>query len=268
MKTATGKDWPPNQSMDDYFKLATEDDVKYYIKNKQWDWPPYYINCIKEYFKKSAEEDATRNGTPAPKPEDIQKNVDQVLEMRKMFPVRIAINFYGDVFFKECIGSLKETKFIDEIVQTGYKGAELGENKDIVCGWDTKRTTTSTGVTQTNTRALKLRTLDPTTKKSSSEESIGFDKLPSLVKGFTFLKDGKTTNGEAATCDNFKQVPFKLGDGVSPFYQAFWGVPSSSMSSSLSSSTESTPSSINSSSSQDAAKVLKQIKTQLDSMPL
>jgi hypothetical protein len=215
------------------------------------------------------EERATSSGSPAPTPEEVQKELDKMLDLRARMPIRLVVNsVFAKIWFKDCIGPLKETKFIDEIVQTGYKGAELGENKDIKCGWDTKRTTTSTGVTQTNTRALMLRTLDPTTKNSSSEEVIGFDKLPSLVKGFTFLKDGKTTTGEAATCDNFKKVPFKLGDGVSPFYQAFWGTPSSSMSSSLSSSTESTPASINSSSSQDAAKVLKQIKTQLDSMPL
>lgn len=264
-KAATGQDWPPNQSIDDYFKYATEDDAKYYIKNKKWDWPPYYINCIREYFKKSMEEDATRKGTPAPKPEEIQKLVDQVLSgWQNRIPIRIAIMLLGPIFFKECIGPLKETKFINEIVQTGYTGAELGENKQVMCGWDSK----TTGNTTTSVKALKLMTMDPTTKRSSSEEAIGFDKLPSLVKGFTFLKDGKTTTGEAATCDNFRLVPFKLGDGVSPFYQALWGTPSSSMSSSLSSSTESTPASINSSSSQDAAKVLKQIKTQLDSMPL
>lgn len=262
--TVMGKDVPPEDIKRDYFKLATEDDAKYYIANGKWDWPSFYIDCFTKKIKKSAEDDAKTSGKPAPSSEDIQKKIDEGLDTwQKRLPIRVAVYpVYAKMLFEPCITDLKESQFLGKFM--GSPGITekivVGENKSLRCVNDYDRATNKW------TGSVNIITVDPATNQSTSEQT-SFDKIPSLVSGFKYLKDGKTVYGEDASCSNFTAVPFTLDNsGVSPFYQAFWGVPASSSSTS----TDSTPASVSSSSSSstDPTAVLKDMKAKLNSMSL
>jgi hypothetical protein len=249
------------------FKYATEDDAKYFIKNKKWEWPQYYFDCLKEGIKYGIDE-RVKAGVPAPTPEEIQTEIDKSLSnIAKNYQVGLPIramvsNPVFSRFFDTCLKPLKETQFIDKLEGASKEKITVGENKSLMCKLIGVTTNEPGKTTATYHMGLAIDTLDPATNKTTTEETT-FDKITSLVSGFNFLKGGKTTNGDAATCQNFREVPFELDDkGVSPFYQALWGIPASN---STSLSTNSQPATI--SSSDESTTVLRQIKKQLDSMP-
>jgi hypothetical protein len=244
-----------------YMNFATEDDAKYFIKNKKWEWPQYYIDCMMESKKTDRENYAKKNGKPAPDPAEIKKDVDSILERYQVaWPIKLAVTMVPDLF-GSCIESLKETEFINKLLGRSIEKITVGENKTLYCKGIHVTSKENPQMTSLHME-LAVDTLDPATKKTTDEE-IGFDKITSLVSGFKFLKGGKATNGDAATCQNFSEVPFELDNkGVSPFYQALWGIPANS---NTSLSTNSQPATI--SSSDESTTVLRQIKKQLDSMP-
>ena len=271
-KAAWKKNNPDQPDMTDQeaanlFKVATEDDAKYYIANGKWEWTPYFINCAIDGSKAQMEADAAKAGKPAPTPEELQKNTDEMnttMEFwQKMFSVRQILS--SPIFkqlFNSCIGILKESKFIKNISRNIMGQADrsdekiiIGDNKFLKCTHKQDQTTK-----QWNS-VLDINTMDPTTKVITREET-SFDKLPTLVSGFRFLKDGKTTDGTTpCNCNNIEQCPFALdNEGVSPFYQAYWGVPANSSASSSSASTAAA--------SGDQTAFLKNLKSQLNTMPI
>ena len=273
-KAAWKKNNPDQPDMTDQeaanlFKVATEDDAKYYIANGKWEWTPYFINCAIDGGKAQMEADAAKAGKPAPTPEELQKNTDEMnttMEFwQKMFSVRQILS--SPIFkqlFNSCIGILKESKFIKNISRNIMGQADrsdekiiIGDNKFLKCTHKQDQTTK-----QWNS-VLDINTMDPTTKVITREET-SFDKLPTLVSGFRFLKDGKTTDGTTpCNCNNIEQCPFALdNEGVSPFYQAYWGVPANSSASSSSASTAA------SAASGDQTAFLKNLKSQLNTMPI
>jgi hypothetical protein len=264
-KTAMTTDYTGDVT--EMFKYATEDDAKYFIKNKKWEWPQYYFDCMKEGIKKGIDEKAKAGG-PTPTPEEIQTQVDQTVNnISKNYQVGLPIRAIVSVptfsrWFDTCLKPLKETQFIDKLEGISKEKIIVGENKSLMCKLIGVTTNETGKTTSTYHMGLAIDTLDPATNQTTTEET-SFDKIKSLVSGFNFLKDGKTTNGDAATCQNFRDVPFELDNkGVSPFYQAFWGIPASNT---TSLSTNSQPATI--SSSDESTAVLRQIKKQLDSMP-
>ena len=107
-------------------------------------------------------------------------------------------------------------------------------------------------------------TRDPTTHTNTHVET-SFDQLPTLIPGFKYLKDGKTTDG-TKDCDcgtiSVGMCPFSLDGSVSPFYQSFWGTPTGLATSG--SPTDSTPASVSDSS---AKSLLIKIKGELNAIP-
>jgi len=273
-KAAWKKNNPDQPDMTDQqatglFRTATEDDAKYYIANGKWEWVPYYINCAIDGGKAQMEADAAKAGKPAPTPEELQKLTDQTntgIEFwQKKAPIRA---FLSSPMFKQmfnsCIGILKESKFIKNISRNIMGQAKddekivIGENKFLKCDLKQDQTTK-----QWN-NVLNINTMDPTTKVVTREET-SFDKLPTLVSGFRFLKDGKTTDGTTpCDCNTIEYCPFTLdNEGVSPFYQAYWGVPANSSASSSSASA-----SASAGASGDQTAFLKNLKSQLNTMPI
>ncbi len=270
-KAAWKKNNPDQPDMTDeqatgLFKVATEDDAKYYIANGKWEWVPYYINCAIDGGKAQLEADAAKAGKPAPTPEELQQFTDKSnagMEFwQKMAPIRqILSSPMFKQMFNSCIGILKESKFIKNISRNIMGQAKddekivIGENKFLKCALKQDQTTK-----QWNS-VLDINTMDPTTKVVTREET-SFDKLPTLVSGFRFLKDGKTTDGTTpCNCGNIDQCPFALdNEGVSPFYQAYWGVPANSSASSSSASAGGA--------SGDQTAFLKNLKSQLNTMPI
>ena len=259
-----------DQKVASLFKVATEDDAKYYIANGKWEWTPYFINCAIDGGKAQMEADAAKAGKPAPTPEEVQKNTDEMnagMEFwQKMAPVRQILSSPWKQLFNSCIGILKESKFIKNISRNIMGQADrsdekivIGDNKFLKCTHKQDQTTK-----QWNS-VLDINTMDPTTKVITREET-SFDKLPTLVSGFRFLKDGKTTDGTTpCNCNNIEQCPFALdNEGVSPFYQAYWGVPANSSASSSSASTAASAAAA----SGDQTAFLKNLKSQLNTMPI
>ena len=248
------------------FRVATEDDAKYYIANGKWEWTPYYINCVIDAAKAKMEEDAAKAGKPAPTEEELGHVRNQATAginmWQKMAPIRAILGSpMLKQMFDSCIGILKESKFIKNISRNIMGQAKddekivIGDNKFLKC--DIKQDQT----TKQWHNVLNINTMDPTTKAVTREET-SFDKLPTLVSGFRFLKDGKTTDGTTpCDCSNIEQCPFALdNEGVSPFYQAYWGVPANSSASSSSASTAAA--------SGDQTAFLKNLKSQLNTMPI
>ena len=259
-KTANGTDIRED-NMPFLYKSASEDDAKYYISNGQWEWPSYYTNCINDSMRKALVDDAAKNGKPPPTEEEIQKFIDmranpkrlQQTSIRQMLASPMSLK----MMFNTCIGTLKEAIFIGKMMWpfNAMGGGEAGEittkdNGTIKCA--------PKAVPGSATKVVLMKnSLDPTTNQSTSVET-SFDQLPSLVAGFNYLKDGKISDGSApCDCNNFTMCPFSLDDqGVSPFYQAYWGTPSATGSSSGASVSDS-----------NAAQMLSKIKGELNAIP-
>ena len=238
--------------LDRFFNLATEDDAKYYISNGHWEWPSFYTNCINETIRKNMADDAAKNKKPAPTEEQIQQYMKMIADPKKLQqePIRGALMnpIQKKMLFSSCIGSLKESSFLNKMMwPLNIMGGGTGQittkdNNTIKCA-------PSKFVPGSDTKILLTTySIDPTTKQSTSVET-NFDQLPSLVSGFKYLKDGKISDGTTSCdCNNFSMCPFSLDEGgVSPFYQAYWGIPSSSESSTLSSNNSLSPSNLSSS---------------------
>jgi hypothetical protein len=261
-KTANGTDIP-DALLSKLPAFASEDDAKYYISNGQWEWPSYYTNCINDSLRKALVDDAAKNGKPPPTEEEIQKFIDGRAnpKMLQQTPIRGVLGspMSLKMMFNTCIGTLKEAIFIGKMMWPfNAMGGETAE----------KITTKDNGTIKCAPKAvpgsatqvvLMKRSIDPTTNQSTSVET-SFDQLPSLVTGFNYLKDGKISDGSApCDCNNFTMCPFSLDDqGVSPFYQAYWGTPSAGSSSSMSGASVS---------DSNAAEILTKIKTELNANP-
>ena len=259
-KTANGADIR-DREMPAVYKLASEDDAKYYISNGQWEWPSYYTNCINDSLRKALVDDAAKNGKPPPTEEEIQKFIDERANPKRLqqSPIRqmLASPMSLKMMFNTCIGTLKEAIFIGKMMWPfNTMGGEAGkittkDNGTIKCSPKT------VPGQQVSTIVLMKHSLDPTTNQSTSVET-SFDQLPSLVAGFNYLKDGKISDGSVpCDCNNFSMCPFSLDDqGVSPFYQAYWGTPSATGSSSGASVSDG-----------NASQMLSKIKGELNAIP-
>jgi hypothetical protein len=263
-KTANGTDIREG-AFPAVYKLASEDDAKYYISNGKWEYPSYYTNCINDSLRKSLVDDAAKNGKPPPTEEEIQKFIDARTDPKRMqqtqqTPIRgiLANPMSLKMMFNICIGTLKEAIFIGKMMwpfnAMGGGGGEITtkDNGTIKCA--------PKAVPGSATKVVLMKnSLDPTTNQSTSVET-SFDQLPSLVAGFNYLKDGKISDGSVpCDCNNFSMCPFSLDDqGVSPFYQAYWGTPSAGSSSSMSGASVS---------DSNAAEILTKIKTELNANP-
>jgi hypothetical protein len=259
-KTANGADITDAQ-LPFLYRSASEDDAKYYISNGKWEYPSYYTNCINDSLRKALVDDAAKNGKPPPTEEEIQKFIDTRADPKRLqqSPIRqmLASPMSLKMMFNTCIGILKETIFIGKMMWpfNAMGGGEAGEittkdNGTIKCA--------PKAVPGSATKVVLMKnSLDPTTNQSTSIET-SFDQLPSLVAGFNYLKDGKISDGSVpCDCNNFSMCPFSLDDqGVSPFYQAYWGTPSATGSSSGASVSDS-----------NAAEILTKIKTELNANP-
>ena len=181
----------------------------------------------------------------------------KVDDLPKSMPIRTYIPWLI-MFNAPCIKDLKETIFFHQLhpmPSTGQTNKEyldntykVDDNKYLFCKGSHPVTATWNSVTSKVDGT-------PTT----------YSEFPTLVKGFQFI----TPVSDFDVCDfqKMQTSAYSLDGSVSPFYSAFWGVPESN-SSSLLSTTNSTPSTTSSSSSDDPTAVLKQIKTQLNSMTL
>jgi len=238
-------------------KYVTEAEAQDFIKNLKWVWSDKILTCIKDASKQGLINAASEAGKPAPTDEEIAKMNTQVDDMPKSTPIRTYIPML--VFFNApCIKDLKETIFFNqlhprptpgqtdkEIIETAYK---VDDNKYLACQ-DKHPVTFS---------------WNSVTSKAESTPTK-YSEFPTLVKGFQFI----TPVADFDICDisENQKSAYSLDGSVSPFYSAYWGVPASS-SSSISSITNSTSAPVSSSSSDDPTAVLKQIKTQLNSMSL
>jgi len=249
---------------DNASKYVTEAESQDFITNLKWTWPDKILTCVKDASKQNAIDAASKAGKPAPTDEEIAKMNTQVDDMPKSTPIRTYIPMLI-MSNAPCIKDLKESIFFNqlhprptpgqtdkEMIEKAYK---VDDNKYLLCKGTDPNTASWNSVTS------KVEST-PTT----------YSEFPNLVKGFEFI----TPVADFAVCDTQKmqKSAYSLDGSVSPFYSAYWGVPASS-SSSISSTTNSTPlttlapvSSSSSSSSDDPTAVLKQIKTQLNSMSL
>jgi hypothetical protein len=262
-KTANGTDIP-DALLSKLPAFTTEDDAKYYISNGQWEWPSYYTNCINDSLRKALVDDAAKNGKPPPTEEEIQKFIDGRAnpKMLQQTPIRgvLASPMSLKMMFNICIGTLKEAIFIGKMMWPFNQMG--GEDKGKITTKDNgtiKCSPKTVPGQQVSTIVLMKHSLDPTTNQSTSVET-SFDQLPSLVAGFNYLKDGKISDGSApCDCNNFTMCPFSLDDqGVSPFYQAYWGTPSAGSSSSMSGASVSDG---------NASQMLSKIKGELNANP-
>jgi hypothetical protein len=239
-------------------KYVTEAEAQDFIKNLKWVWPDKILTCVKEAGKQNAIDAASKAGKPAPTDEEIAKMITQVDDMPKSIPIRTYIPMLI-MFNAPCIKDLKETIFFNQLhprPNTGQTNKEMldntykvDDNKYLFCKGSDPVTATWNSVTSKVDGT-------PTT----------YSEFPTLVKGFQFI----TPVSDFAVCDTQKMQTsaYSLDGSVSPFYSAYWGVPESN-SSSLLSTTNSTSAPVSSSSSSDdPTAVLKQIKTQLNSMTL
>ena len=266
-KTANGADISDTQ-LPFLYRFASEDDAKYYISNGKWEYPSYYTNCINDSLRKALVDDAVKNGKPPPTEEEIQKFIDTRADPKKLqqSPIRqmLASPMSLKMMFNNCIGILKEAIFIGKMMWPfNAMGGGAGEittkdNGTIKCA--------PKAVPGSATKVVLMKnSLDPTTNQSTSVET-SFDQLPSLVNGFNYLKDGKISDGSVpCDCNNFSMCPFSLDDqGVSPFYQAYWGTPSAGSSSSTTGSSSISGASV---SDGNAAQILSKIKGELNANP-
>ena len=242
---------------DNASQYVTEAEAQDFIKNLKWTWPDKILTCVKEAGKQNLIDTASKEGKTAPTNEDIDKMNTKVDDLPKSMPIRTYIPWLI-MFNAPCIKDLKETIFFHQLhpmPSTGQTNKEyldntykVDDNKYLFCKGSHPVTATWNSVTSKVDGT-------PTT----------YSEFPTLVKGFQFI----TPVSDFDVCD-FQKIQtsaYSLDGSVSPFYSAFWGVPESN-SSSLLSTTNSTPSTTSSSSSDDPTAVLKQIKTQLNSMTL
>ena len=243
-------------------KYVTEAEAQDFIKNLKWVWPDKILTCVKEAGKQQLIDTASKEGKSAPTDEEIAKMNTQVDDLPKSLPIRMYIPFLI-MFNAPCIKDLKETIFFHQLhpmPSTGQTDKEYLDNNTYKVD---------------DNKYLFCKGSDPVIASWNSVTSkvdgtpTTYSEFPTLVKGFEFI----TPVSDFDVCDfqKMQTSAYSLDGSVSPFYSAFWGVPASS-SSTFSSSTNSTPSTpsttSSSSSSDDPTAVLKQIKTQLNSMTL
>jgi hypothetical protein len=236
----------------------TEEDAQYFINNKKWNYSSQMINCLKEANRQTNTDTNKKQGKPPPTEEEINKGVDLYLSM---FPPRLLITMFipSNPTFLPCIKDNKESIFLQKLFTDSNTKDDLEKNYKI--------NDTDYLACDKIDNIPQMKSWDSATNTMKSTQ-VKYDQFPTLVKGFEFI----TPVADFAICgkDKIRNSAFSLDGAVSPFYQAFWGVPAgnSSTSTSTSSITESKPATITSTSNEDATKVLKQIKSQLDSMPL
>jgi hypothetical protein len=235
--------------------FITEAEAQDFIKNLKWVWSDKLITCYKDMAKKKQIDDASKAGKPAPTDEEIAKMMTQIDDMQKSMPAR-SIVFILMMLGSPCITDLKEFIFYKKIAG-GYstngisKEAleemyKIDDNKYLNCA----------------SNKPQISSWNSTTGKTESTPTT-YSEFPTLVKGFQFI----TPVADFNICNptQIQKSAYSLDGSVSPFYQAYWGVPSGSSSSST---TDSTSASVSSSSSDDPTAVLKDMKTKLNSMSL
>ena len=211
-------------------KYATEDEAKDFISNDgKWIWPYYYTNCIKDYFKQEFTDQAVKAGKPVPTDEEITQSADYIKNMKYLdkyynLPIRYILQFYATRIFSNCIGKLKESVFLNQLknerspdFDLNYK---LDDNKILACNREF-----SNGKSVSN---LTIYTKDASAKNKMSQIKTSYDQLPSLIKGFSFKGPVDSCN----LCEDSQSCPFSLNEdgSVSPFYNSFWGLSSSTLS--------------------------------------
>ena len=216
-------------SLSDLQNYATEDDLKYFISNGEWQYPSQMTQCITDFLTTTLTAQATKAGKPAPDPSQIQDFLNYINTsiVPRQLSLMGTIGFFFGACLNSCIASLKETVFIRQMVKFGFNTDSsvksiydldnqnyyrISENKYLTCDLSAK--------------APVLKSWNDTSKTVTTSPS-SYDQLPTLVKGFNFI----TPVDKFALCnmDGIQQSAFILDNqGVSPFYQGFWGVPANS----------------------------------------
>ena len=205
-------------------KYATEDEAKDFISNGEWNWPSYYTNCMKDSQKQNVIVDAVKAEKPVPTDEEIvqsdnHKNFIKMLSyFKRVGPIRQLLDNPSTPFFSNCIGKLKESVFLNQL--TYDRSYKLDDNKTLGCLYEF-----SNGKSVSN---LTIFTKDESAKNKMSKINTSYDQLPSLVKGFSF----KGPVDSCDLCGNVQSCPFSLNEdgSVSPFYNSYWGLSSSTLS--------------------------------------
>jgi hypothetical protein len=210
-------------------KYATEDEAKDFIENGKWIWPYYYTNCVKDYIKQTVTDQAVKAGKPAPTDEEITQSADYIKTIEAVdkyynLPIRYILQFFPTILFSNCIGKLKESVFLNQLKNQQSPNFDLNykldDNKILACNREF-----SNGKSVSN---LAIYTKDESAKNKISKINTSYDQFPSLVKGFSF----KGPVDSCDLCGNVQSCPFSLNEdgSVSPFYNSYWGLSSSTLS--------------------------------------
>ena len=207
----------------EFQKYATEDEAKDFIENGEWNWPSYYTNCIKDSFKQNIIDAAVKAEKPVPTDAEITQSdnyknlIEQLPHYKQLWSIRQLISNPSTSSFSNCIGKLKESVFLNQL--KNEKSYKLDDNKILGC-----LSEYSNGKVVSNPAIF---TKDATTNRMTNIKT-SYDQLPSLVKGFSF----KGPVDSCDLCGDIKSCPFSLNEdgSVSPFYNSFWGLSSSSLS--------------------------------------
>ena len=216
--------------LNEYQTTATEDEAKDFIENGEWNWPSYYTNCAKDSQKQNIIDAAVKAGKPVPTDEEIiqsgdyKRFIELLPQYKQLAPIRAVIRVPWTPFFSNCIAKLKESVFLNQLqfstspsFDTNYK---IDDNKLLVCNYNF-----SNGKSVSKPA---IYTKDESAKNKMSKINTSYDQLPSLVKGFSF----KGPVDSCDLCGNPQSCPFSLNEdgSVSPFYNSYWGLSSSSLS--------------------------------------
>lgn len=240
------------------YKVATDEEAQGYIQNGHWDLPDYYNNCIDTSYKKIFKDESIKNNTPPPTDEQMNTFIAGIKKAVQTNPLRMAIKTGIDgstVYFGECIDKIKETIFLKQIsynptTSNSNTSFKLTDNRELKCKSNNGKF------------SLMTTTLNPSTGETITSIETPVSDIPTLIPGFKFVKDSASCD----ICNNTQSCPFTINDeAVSPFYQAYWGMPASTGAISAKNTT-STPESV-SDGNNSAASLLKQIKAELNANP-
>ena len=221
-KTVRGSD-ASQEELTQLQKYATEDEAKDFISNGEWNWPSYYTNCMKDSQKQNVIVDAVKAEKPVPTDEEIVQSADyknfikMLSYFKQVVPIRQLLDNPSTPFFSNCIGKLKESVFLKQL--TYDRSYKLDDNKTLGCLYEF-----SNGKVVPNPAIF---TTDATTNRMTNIKT-SYDQFPSLVKGFSF----KGPVDSCDLCGNIQSCPFSLNEdgSVSPFYNSYWGLSSSTLS--------------------------------------
>jgi hypothetical protein len=253
----------------DFSKYATEDEAKAFVTNKKWTFSSTLLDCIKttmETGAKQAHPDAELT-------EDQKKMIENFLNRFQSLPPRymIANQFLKDSLSMPCLKEATQSSLLSKIFNSlMFLSSGPDTKMPIPYQLDKNDNSKSTKYLYCNNSQPTIVNWDEANNKTVSTPTT-YSEFPNIIKSakFNFIgKDGKTIDSPPDGFDlcnpaKIQQSPFILDNGgVSPFYSAFWGVPTSNSSGT----TDSTPAAV--SSSDDPTVVLKDMKAKLNSMSL